>query len=99
MGWSYDLEAWNLSKNSASPWTFSCLQKVHVYLWLLPRHFDDDDNDGLQLLWHFDDDNDGLQRRIKVWLNGSWFFIHSKALNFHDWVLCYHEPFHNKIKR
>ena len=34
-----------------------------------------------------------------IWLNGSWFAIHVEALNFHDWVLCYHEPSHDKIKR
>ena len=32
-----------------------------------------------------------------MWLNGSRFVIH-KVLNFHDQILCYHEPFHDKIK-
>ena len=35
----------------------------------------------------------------KVWLNESWFVIHNKALNFHDWILCYHDLFHDKIKK
>ena len=25
--------------------------------------------------------------------------IHDEVLNVHDWVLCYYEPFHDKIKR
>ena len=25
--------------------------------------------------------------------------IHDKVLNFHDGIICYHEPFHDKIKR
>ena len=29
----------------------------------------------------------------------SWFMINDLILNFHDWILCYHEPFHDKIKR
>ena len=29
----------------------------------------------------------------------SWFMINDLVLNFHDWILCYHEPFHDKIKR
>ena len=29
----------------------------------------------------------------RVRLNGSWFMIHSKVLNFHDWISCYPEPF------
>ena len=33
-----------------------------------------------------------------VWLNGSRFMIRDKVLNFHDWILCYHEPFHNMVK-
>ena len=33
----------------------------------------------------------------RVWLNGSWFVIPNKILNFHDWIPCYHEPFHNGI--
>ena len=24
--------------------------------------------------------------------------IHDEVLNFHDWILCYHEPFHDKKK-
>ena len=28
-----------------------------------------------------------------------WFVIHEVVLNFHHWILCYHEPFHSKIKR
>ena len=27
-----------------------------------------------------------------------WFKIHDEVLDFHDWIFCYHEPFHNKIK-
>ena len=34
----------------------------------------------------------------KVRLNRSWFMNHNEILNFHDWILCYHEPFHNKVK-
>ena len=33
-----------------------------------------------------------------VLLNWSWFLIQSKVLNFHNWILCYHELFHDKIK-
>ena len=29
-------------------------------------------------------------------LNGLWFVIHNKVLNFHDWILCYHDPFHER---
>ena len=36
---------------------------------------------------------------FRVRLNGSWFLIHSKVLNFYNRILCYHAPFHNKIKR
>ena len=35
---------------------------------------------------------------IRVSLNRSWFVIHNKILNFHNWILCYHEPFHNNAK-
>ena len=24
--------------------------------------------------------------------------IHNEGLNFHNWVLCYHEPFHDNVK-
>ena len=34
----------------------------------------------------------------RVWLNGLWFVIHNAVLNLHDWILCYQEPFHGKIK-
>ena len=37
--------------------------------------------------------------KSRVGLNRSWFVIHDKIFNFHDWVHCYHEPFHDKIKR
>ena len=36
---------------------------------------------------------------FRVWLNTSWFGIHNKVLNFHNWTLCYHKPFHDKIKK
>ena len=35
---------------------------------------------------------------LRVWLNGFGFVIHNKVLNFHDCILCYHEPFHNNVK-
>ena len=35
---------------------------------------------------------------LQSWLKGLWFIIHSKAFNFHDWIFCYHEPFHNNRK-
>ena len=38
-------------------------------------------------------------KTYRVWLNRLWFLIHDEVLNFHDWILCYHEPFHKKIKR
>ena len=28
-----------------------------------------------------------------------WFVFHDKVSNFHIWILSYHQPFHNKIKR
>ena len=46
-----------------------------------------------------------LTHRIKfcmcdrVRFNRLWFVIHSLVFNFHDWILCYHEPFHGKIKK
>ena len=36
---------------------------------------------------------------FRVRFNRSWFVIHDEAWNFHDWILCYHEHFHEKIKR
>ena len=36
---------------------------------------------------------------IKFRLNGSWFVIHDEILEFHNWTLCYHEHFQDKIKR
>ena len=36
---------------------------------------------------------------FRIWLNGLWFVIHDKALNFHNKICCYHEPFHDKVKR
>ena len=29
----------------------------------------------------------------------SWFVIRDEVLHFHSWILCYHEPFNEKIKR
>ena len=43
-------------------------------------------------------DND-VVKKTRVWLNGSWFMIHNKVLNFHNWNICYLEPFHGKIKK
>ena len=37
--------------------------------------------------------------RHRVQRNWSWFVIHGKVLNFHVWILCYHKPFHNKIRK
>ena len=34
----------------------------------------------------------------RVRLNRSSFVIHYKGLNFHNGILCYHEPFHDKMK-
>ena len=34
----------------------------------------------------------------RVRRNVLWFMIHNKVLNFHDWILFYHELFHDKIK-
>ena len=36
---------------------------------------------------------------IKVWLNGSWFVIHNEILEFHNWIVCYHEHFQHKLRR
>ena len=36
---------------------------------------------------------------ISVRVNGSWFVIRDEDLNFHDWILCYRQPFHDIIKR
>ena len=36
---------------------------------------------------------------IRVGLNRSWFVVHNEILKFHDWILCYYDPFHDKIKR
>ena len=36
---------------------------------------------------------------FRVRLNRSWFVIHDEVWNFYDWIFCYHEPFHEKIKR
>ena len=35
---------------------------------------------------------------IRVRLNRPWFVIHEEVLSFHDRILRYHEPFHDKIK-
>ena len=35
----------------------------------------------------------------RVRLNVSWFVIQDEVLNFHDWILCYEEPSHDKLKR
>ena len=35
----------------------------------------------------------------RVQLNRLWCLIYNKALNFHNWLLYHHDPFHNKIKR
>ena len=35
----------------------------------------------------------------RVWLSWSWFLIHGKVLNFHNWILCYHEPFSRQDKK
>ena len=35
----------------------------------------------------------------RVRLSRSWFMIHDKVLNFHDWILCYGESSHDKRKR
>ena len=35
----------------------------------------------------------------RVLRNRSWFVIHSEVLKFYHWILCYHELFHDKIKR
>ena len=37
-------------------------------------------------------------RKYRIQLNRLWLMIHNKVFNFHDWILCYHEPFHDKIK-
>ena len=37
-------------------------------------------------------------RKCRVQLNQSWFMINNKNLNFHDWILCYCEPFHDNEK-
>ena len=34
----------------------------------------------------------------RVQLNGSIFMINDEVLNFHDWILCCHEPFHDNVK-
>ena len=34
----------------------------------------------------------------RVGLTGSWFAVHNKVLNFHIWILCYHEPYHDNVK-
>ena len=47
-------------------------------------------------LKHLDASLSYLESRVQ--LNRSWFVIHYKILNFQDWILCYHEPFHKKIK-
>ena len=41
----------------------------------------------------------GRDSILRVRLNRSWFVIHDKVLNYHDIILCYHKPFHNKIKK
>ena len=39
-----------------------------------------------------------LPRHMRVRLSGSWFMIYNEVLNFYDWILCYHELFHDKVK-
>ena len=36
---------------------------------------------------------------VRVRLIRLWFVIHKEVLNFHDWILCYHQPFHDNIKK
>ena len=36
--------------------------------------------------------------KFRVQLNRSWFVIHDEVSNLHDWILCYHEPFHDNVK-
>ena len=43
-------------------------------------------------------DND-VVKKTRVWLNGSWFMIHNNVLNFLNWIVCYLEPFQDKIKK
>ena len=43
-------------------------------------------------------DND-VVKKTRVWLNGPWFMIHNNVLNFLNWIVCYLEPFHDKIKK
>ena len=35
---------------------------------------------------------------VQGWLNGLWFMIHVKVIDFHNQILWYHEPFHDKVK-
>ena len=37
--------------------------------------------------------------KCMVQLNISRFMIHDEILDFHDWLVCCHEPFHDPIKR
>ena len=39
------------------------------------------------------------QNVLRVRLNRSWFTIHDEVLNFHKKIFCFHEPFHDKIKK
>ena len=48
-----------------------------------------------------------VNNSLKTWvitsmwnrLSGSWFVNHDKVLNFHNWILCYCEPFHSNVKK
>ena len=33
----------------------------------------------------------------QVRLSGLWFVNYNEVSNFHDWILCYYEPFHYKV--
>ena len=37
--------------------------------------------------------------KVRVKLNRLGFLIHNLVLDFHHWILCYHESFQDKIKR
>ena len=50
-------------------------------------------NTKLPHMWRWDTP----QNFWRVWVNGPWFLIHNKVLNFHYWIL-YHELFHDKTK-
>ena len=39
-----------------------------------------------------------FKRKFRVILHGLWFVIYKEVLDFPDWILCYYESFHDKIK-